>query len=300
MRLIVTGATGFIGRSLVESAQQYFEVICLTRSYGKTNENKKVSFVQTDYELDSLINVFREGDVLVHLAGQRITKNDINPRLLSFIESNVKVTENLLLAACEAKVRQVVLASTIGVYSEIDGTPYSEDTSPHPSTVYGLSKLMGEQLVNYYCLKNNITSTILRLSQCFGIGEKDSPVLMKFIKSARERGKLTAQDNEFYLDEIYIKDVVEVMLLAITREVEGTFNVGGGKAYSILEMAKTVNEVFDNVKNIEVISSKKIKNENNFLSIQKIDTQLNWSPNFDLERALIDMKAIYNTNEGLK
>ncbi len=297
MRLIVTGATGFIGKHLVAVAQQYFEVICLTRGDNEKSENQRVSFIQTDYELNSLHKVFREGDVLVHLAGQRLTKNEANPRLVNFIESNVKVTENLLIAASEAKIRQVVLASTIGVYSEIDGMPYSEDIVTHPNTAYGLSKLMGEQLVNYYCMKNNIKSTVLRLSQCFGVGEKDSPVLMKFIRLARGKKKLTAQDNEFYLDEIYVKDVVEVMLLSIRKEVEGTFNVGGGKAYSILNMAETVNSVFDNVHNINVISSKKIKNESSFLSLKKIETQLNWSPKFDLEKALIDMRDSYDINK---
>lgn len=297
MRLIVTGATGFIGKHLVAAARQYFEVICLTRGDNERIENHRVSFIQTDYELNSLHKVFREGDVLVHLAGQRLTKNEANPRLVNFIESNVKVTENLLIAASEAKIRQVVLASTIGVYSEIDGMPYSEDIVTHPNTAYGLSKLMGEQLVNYYCMKNNIKSTVLRLSQCFGVGEKDSPVLMKFIRLAQGKKKLTAQDNEFYLDEIYVKDVVEVMLLSIRKEVEGTFNVGGGKAYSILNMAETVNSVFDNAHNIHIISSKKIKNESNFLSLKKIETQLNWSPKFDLEKALIDMRDSYDINK---
>lgn len=300
MRLIVTGATGFIGRYLVESAQQHFEIICLTRSNEKNSENQSVSFVQTDYELNSLVNIFQEDDVLVHLAGQRLTRSEEEPKLSGFIDSNVKMTENLLLAACAAKIRQVVLTSTIGIYSEIDKTPYLEDTVTHPNTIYGLSKLMGEQLVAYYCRKNNVKSTIFRLSQCFGVGEKDSPVLMRFIKLAREKEKLTAQDNEFYLDEVYVKDVVEAIILSITKKAEGTFNIGGGKAYSILEIAETVNEVFDNTGNIEIISSIKIKNEDNFLSTQKIEIQLNWTPNFNLKEALVDMRNTYNANKELK
>ena len=300
MRLIVTGATGFIGRYLVESAQQHFEIICLTRSNEKNSENQSVSFVQTDYELNSLVNIFQEDDVLVHLAGQRLTRSEEEPKLSGFIDSNVKMTENLLLAACEAKISQVVLTSTIGIYSEIDKTPYLEDTVTHPNTIYGLSKLMGEQLVAYYCRKNNVKSTIFRLSQCFGVGEKDSPVLMRFIKLAREKEKLTAQDNEFYLDEVYVKDVVEAIILSITKKAEGTFNIGCGKAYSILEIAETVNEVFDNTGNIEIISSIKIKNEDNFLSTQKIETQLNWTPNFNLKEALVDMRNTYNANKELK
>jgi UDP-glucose 4-epimerase len=300
MRLIVTGATGFIGRHLVESAQQNFEIICLTRSNEKNGENQSVSFVQTDYELNSLENIFREGDVLVHLAGQRLTRSEEKPKLSGFIDSNIKMTENLLLAACEAKIRQVVLTSTIGIYSEMDRTPYLEDAVTHPNTIYGLSKLMGEQLVTYYCQKNNVKSTIFRLSQCFGVGEKDSPVLMRFVKLARNKEKLTAQDNEFYLDEVYVKDVVEAIILSITKEVAGTFNVGGGKAYSILEMAETVNEVFDNTDNIEIISNTKIRNVDNFLSTQKIENQLNWTPKFNLKEALVDMRNTYNANKELK
>lgn len=293
MRLIVTGATGFIGKHLVESAKQHSEIVCLTRNSENQSNHKNVSFVQTTYELDSLRDILREDDVLVHLAGQRLTKDETNPKLLSFIEPNIKLTENLLIAACEANIRQVVLASSIGVYSEADNMPYLENTITNPSTIYGLSKLIGEQLVNYYCMKNSIKSTVLRFSQCYGIGEKDTPVLMKFIKQANEKQKIIAQDNEFYLDEIYIKDVIDAILLVVNKETEGTFNIGGGKAYSILEMAETVNLIFNNEKNIEVTSGVKKYNQSNFLSIQKIKEHLNWSPRFDLEKSLIDMKEAY-------
>lgn len=293
MRLIVTGATGFIGKHLVESAKQHLEIVCLTRSSENHSSHENVSFLQTTYELDSLKDIFREDDVLIHLAGQRLTKDETNPKLFSFIEPNIKLTENLLIAACEANIRQVVLASSIGVYSENDSMPYLENTITNPCNVYGLSKLIGEQLVHYYCMKNSIKNTILRFSQCYGIGEKDTPVLMKFIKQANEKRKIIAQDNEFYLDEIYIKDVIDAILLVVNKEAEGTFNIGGGKAYSILEMAETANLVFNNENNIEVTSGIKKYNQDNFLSIQKIKEHLNWSPRFDLEKSLIDMKESY-------
>lgn len=298
MRLIVTGATGFIGKHLVASAKHYFEVICLTRSMNEQSEHKNVRFVQTNYDLDSLKSIFLEDDVLIHLAGQRLTKTETNPRLTSFIEPNVKLTENLLIAACEARIRQVILASSIGVYSKLDDKPYSEDIVTNPGTIYGLSKLVGEQLVNHYCMKNSVKSTILRLSQCFGVGEKDSPVLMKFIRTAKEKQKISVQDNEFYLDEIYVKDVVDIIMLSIEKQKAGTFNVGGGKAYSILEMAKLVNLTFDNVDNIEIIPNEKVNNKDNFLSIQKAEEELDWSPKFNLDKALVDMKENYNITEG--
>lgn len=298
MRLIVTGATGFIGKHLVESAKQHSEIVCLTRSSENQSNHKNVRFVQTDYDINSLKNVFLEGDVLIHLAGERLTKAEPNPRLSSFIEPNVKLTENLLIAACEANIRQVILASSIGVYSNLNDKPYLEDIVTNPSTIYGLSKLMGEQLVNHYCMKANIKSTILRLSQCFGIGEKDSPVLMKFIKSAIEKDKLTVQDNEFYLDEVYVKDVVEAIILSVKKQVEGILNIGGGQAYSILEMANTVNLVFENINNINVIPSEKIRNKDNFLSLQKAKDKLDWSPKYSLEQALIDMKENYNVRKN--
>lgn len=298
MRLIVTGATGFIGKHLVDSAKQHSEIVCLTRSSENQSNHKNVRFIQTDYDINSLKNIFLEGDVLIHLAGERLTKAEPNPRLSSFIEPNVKLTENLLIAACEANISQVILASSIGVYSHSNDKPYLEDIVTNPSTIYGLSKLMGEQLVNHYCMKANIKSTILRLSQCFGIGEKDSPVLMKFIKSAIGKDKLIVQDNEFYLDEVYVKDVVEAILLSVKKQVEGILNIGGGQAYSILAMANTVNLVFDNINNINVIPSEKIRNKDNFLSLQKAKDKLDWSPRYSLEQALIDMKENYSVRKN--
>ena len=58
-------------------------------------------------------------------------------------------------------------------------------------------------------------------------------------------------------------------------------------------MAETANLIFNNEKNIEVTSGVKKYNQSNFLSIQKIKEHLNWSPRFDLEKSLIDMKEAY-------
>ena len=81
-------------------------------------------------------DILREDDVLIHLAGQRLMKDETNPKLLSFIEPNIKLTENLLIAACESNIKQVVLASSIGVYSEkTDSMPYVENTITNPSTI---------------------------------------------------------------------------------------------------------------------------------------------------------------------
>tara|TARA_R110002124_G_scaffold238211_3_gene403514 strand:- start:569 stop:766 length:198 start_codon:yes stop_codon:yes gene_type:complete len=65
-------------------------------------------------------------------------------------------------------------------------------------------------------------------------------------------------------------------------------------------MAETVNEVFDNTDNIEIISNIKIRNVDNFLSTQKIENQLNWTPKFNLKEALVDMRNTYNANKELK
>lgn len=294
MRLVITGATGFIGKHLVDEVKDKYDVICLTRGDG-SRVHDNVTYIKTSYETDDLRRILQDDDIVIHLAGQRLTKSDPNPKLSSFLGPNIEVTENLISVSVEVGVKQFILASTIGVYSPQDTQPFAESLIANPNNVYGLSKLIGEKLIQLYCSGNKTRATILRFSQCYGVGEKETPVLMKFIKLARAKQKLTAVDNEFYLDELYIKDAIEVIILAIDNQIEGLYNVGGGKAYSILDMAEQVNTIFENVGNLDVINDKKVNNTHNFMSNGKVNKELNWYPRYSLESGLIDMKEIYNT-----
>ena len=294
MRVIITGGTGFIGTNLIEALKEYgFDnIVCLTRGVPKTGCSV-VKFLNTDYSIKNLSMILESGDIIFHLAGKRLSGTGDDNKVFNFVNVNVEMTENILIAATSVKAKHFITTSTIGVYSNQNVMPYLENCSSIPATTYGLSKLMVEDMVMYYSNKTGLKASILRVAQCYGYGEKDSPVLMKFVKQALNNERITVSNGgKFHLDEVYIEDLTMAMIAVIQKEVEGIFNIGAGIAVSISEIATTVNKVFANTTKIDVMPQKHRVNDtkNNFLNINKAYEMFGWQPKYNLEEGLIDMK----------
>ena len=92
-----------------------------------------LTFVPVDYSLDSLRTAFDGVDAVVHLAGRRMTREDDFLDIAPFIAPNVHMVRDVVRAAEAANVRRIVLASTIGVYSQSNQCPYSENQATKPA-----------------------------------------------------------------------------------------------------------------------------------------------------------------------
>lgn len=295
MKIAITGATGFVGKHLVNYLlDQGHDIVVIGRNIEKLNECYKnnVDKFKTDYSFESLVKGIKKVDAIVHLAAKRLSRDTDPFRLNPFIDSNILATENLLLAAKENNISKICQASTIGVYSEHNSVPFKEDEFPSPNNFYGVSKLTCEQIANMFSLKTDVKTTNLRLAYLFGHGEREDLVFMKYLALAKK--KLTLRvwgSGKTSVDYIYVKDVESAIDKAIQPEAPyGTYNIGSGRSYSMLEIAKAINEVFDNNDNIQLDDSKKERGGNIFMDCSKAKEFLNWEPEFNLYQALKNIK----------
>jgi len=294
MKIAITGATGFVGKHLVNFLlNRGHDVIAIGRNINKLDEYfKSVDKFETDYSFESLVNGIKKVDAIVHLAAKRLSRDTDPFRLNPFINSNILATENLLLAAKENNISKICQTSTIGVYSEHNSVPFKEDEFPSPNNFYGVSKLTCEQIANIFSAQTNVKVTNLRLAYLFGRGEREDLVFMKYLALAKK--KLTLQvwgSGKTSVDYIYVKDIVSAIDKAIQPEAPyGTYNIGSGSSYSILEIAKAINEVFDNNDNIQLDGSKKERGGNIFMDCSKAKEMLNWESEFTLYQALKNIK----------
>lgn len=163
MRIVVTGASGFVGRRLcVALAKRDLEVVPASR--------------QNDTRLDVLNavswrSVFREGDVVVHLAGRAhiIKETSANP-LAEFRAVNVEGTLNVARAAAHAGVRRLVFASSIGVLGNASGRVLTELDEPAPQSLYGISKWEAEQQLRSLERASGLDVVIVRPALVYGPG----------------------------------------------------------------------------------------------------------------------------------
>lgn len=240
VRVVVTGATGLIGSMLVKELKDTAEVCGLTRN-AKTD-----CMYRTDFSCESLTSAFKKADVVVHLAAIRGKGNDYR----HFMD-NAVLTENVLKAAIQARVRKLIYMSSIAVYSDVSCLPWTEEQLIHPQTFYGLSKITGEHLCELYSQKG-LDYTIFRCGIILGI-TKNHRMTDIFIQNAAERKPITVKGKSIAKrDFIYLKDVVRALCWGIFEEQSRNqiYNLGSGNAYTNLQIAEETNRAFGNNGNL--------------------------------------------------
>ncbi len=226
MIIAVTGATGFIGRSLVPRLIREHQVrLLLRREPALSSLPLQVSWVGADLsDPPTLGPALRGVDTLFHLAG---TMERAGGSAAEMNRVNVEGTEALAGAAARAGIRHFIHLSSARVYGRRlrSGSP-PEDCALAPETPYEVSKLEGEKRVAAVCKDERLSLTILRPTGIFGPGRDDQRSF--FADSAKRRFRWVGP-NRVWVHPLYIEDLTEVMtrLVTIVPEVTEIYNLGG-------------------------------------------------------------------------
>lgn len=297
MNIAITGATGFVGKYVVEHFQNKgFDVIALGRNLDKLDKAFDDSIIkkETDFSFSSLLNVLKDVDAIVHLAAKRFQK-DQDPLIIEpYINDNIILTQNILKAAQELNISRVCQTSSIGVYSGKNILPFQELEAPQSITIYGVSKLTCENLGNLFSAKTKVRVTNLRLASLCGIGEKEGVIFTDYLRLALHKKTLGIWGKgETSIDFLYVRDAVSAIEKALLPDSPyGTYNIGSGRAYSVKEIAESINDVFDNEGNLAFFPDKPEGGYKVFMNNYKAEKELGWKPDYTFYEALFDMKSI--------
>ena len=295
MNVVITGATGFIGRYLVEELFVQGNRLTLLgrnieklRSLFNTYDPDLVSLVETEYDND--LGPILEGvDALVHLSGLRWLKDKM---LGDYIENNVIPTENLFSASAASGINNIVFMSSIAVYNpRINFPPFVENVDCFPPTHYGVSKLLCEKIGSYYNSEFGMKIKSLRVGQVVGSGEREGFMLSEFVKRAMSRETLTVfGDGSGARDYVYVADVISAIVLALGHaDMSGMYNISLGKPVTHLQLAETINHAFDNSGNLMIASEKPQDKNQQWMSCELAWKEMGWQPQWDLEDMLANL-----------
>ena len=160
MKILITGCNGRIGKYLVKILKKNHYV----RGIDKHNEKNNLfnDFFESNLQNTKIINQSLEDiDIVIHLASLMSWHPDDNNKLF---KTNVHGTFNLFSTIGNHSIKKFIFASSGEVYPEtnIKTKTINEKNSTLPTSTYGLSKLLGENIVKNFCFQNNINYIILR------------------------------------------------------------------------------------------------------------------------------------------
>ncbi len=160
MEILLTGANGFLGRTIVNELNNNHKISSLSR----TSSDYRIS-------LDKEVPFFKQKfDLVIHAAGKAHSVPKTDSERKKFHDVNVIGTENLFIGLEKIGLpKQFVFISSVSVYGQDFGKNIDEDHPLEAKDAYGLSKIEAEKIVTQWCQNNNIICTILRLPLLVGI-----------------------------------------------------------------------------------------------------------------------------------
>jgi UDP-glucose 4-epimerase len=246
-RVLVTGASGYIGQHLVKSL---LEEEVAVRGFARNPRPVGLSAFEWQRgdirRLADVEQAVQDCDAVVHLACLPLDRSWQDP--LSDFHVNALGTLNVLHAAQEASVRRVVYTSTAQVYGFVDHLPVTEETLAEPASPYAASKLCGEVLCTTFARCYGLKTVVLRLFNVYGTpvdGSERPTVEAIFVRRvARGLPPILKGNPEEARDFVHVKDVVRAIRLALYREVtRQVINVGTGVMTTLLELARLVIDI---------------------------------------------------------
>jgi len=253
MKILVTGATGFIGSHLVEKlvgGGQKVSAFVRNKEAETSKKEKKdsinllkklnVNFCYGDLSDEkSIEGAVQDVDVVFHLAA--IARPMAIP-WERYFEVNEKGTRNLL-RACKKRNKKkkfkkiIIMSSVSAVGPTRNGSPVNENTKCLPVDTYGRSKLAGEKVAMDYFDKDKLPIVILRPPMVFGPRDFEMLRLFKTVK----KGFFPVGSNEKCMEFLYVGNLVEACLLALENgRIGEKYHISNGEHYSINQI---VNEI---------------------------------------------------------
>jgi nucleoside-diphosphate-sugar epimerase len=236
MRVLVTGASGFVAKHLVPSLARSHDVFALTHDAGRAPEAAGVETLIVDLrQLDdaSLPNV----DAIVHLAQANVPFPDGARDLFAV---NTASTLALLEHGRSCGAARFVFASTASVYGFGD-RPWTEEDPTAATDFYSATKLAGERLVRAY--DGFLGTTIMRLVAPYGPGQRNR-MIPRLIESVHEGRAITLNEGgRPRMNPIFVGDVVRLVEASLESDGSQLVNVAGDEAASIRELAEAIGRV---------------------------------------------------------
>lgn len=308
MKILVTGANGFVGSSLCRRLlAESITVHAATRSPLKTPSNHLLFNSYTTGNIDEYTNwqsALDGVDVVIHLAARvhMMQDNAVDP-LSEFIKINCDATLNLAKQAAATGVRRFIFLSSIKVNGETtEGRmPFKETDEPNPQDPYGISKLHAEEALKKVSHDTGMELVIVRPPLVFGPGVRAN--FLKLLQLADRGIPLPLGQVKNQRSLIFVENLSDALLRCATQPAAAgkTYLVSDGQSFSTAELFQSISYALErrgrllsipvNLMRIVALLFGKTAvldrlTQSLIVDSQKISKELNWIPPYTLNEGL--------------
>lgn len=291
MKILVTGAAGFLGTHLCRALSQAGHQLTLLDLKPNRDFETIIADVRNSQAMEHYIaNV----DVVFHLAALIEAGESVkNPQ--SFIDSNITGSLNVLEAMRKNNVKTLIFSSTAAVYGEPQMVPIIEDSRTLPINPYGVTKLALEGLLSSYVSSYGMTGIALRYFNLYGPEEHHQPethAIPRFIKQVHSGEEVTVWGSgEHQRDYIYIQDIVNAHLKALDLAVEQPaqyhyFNLSTENPTKVIEVIRLIEQILGKSANIKHFPERAGDPMVLYADATKARNQLNWTAQVSIKEGL--------------
>lgn len=259
MKLLVTGAAGFIGshvcEGLLDLGHQVLGIDCFTDYYprplkqanlARCRDEANFSLVDQDL-VDADLPALMEGvGAVIHLAAQAGVRRSWGQNFSVYTHNNLLSTQGLLEAAKQVGLNRLVYASSSSVYGDTSDLPMRETSACWPVSPYGVTKLAAEHLCSLYYKNFGVDTVSLRYFTVYGPRQRPDMAFHRFIRALLEGGEIRLfGDGGQSRDFTFVRDVAQATIdAALTTGIGGSvFNIGGGHRLSVNQVIALLEEI---------------------------------------------------------
>lgn len=247
-KVVLLGSSGFIGNALLKRFRAIDDV-------SVSGYNSSALDLTSANFLEKLSLLLDQNTTLIIAARARRTENSF-----ADFQNNVAIITHLAQCLERQAVKKCVYFSSTAVYGDmITNLDITEKTPARPSTLYGVSKLVGECLLTQAAAKQRFPLLILRPCMVYGPGDRgESYGPSQFIELIETENQVCVfGDGSEFRDYIFINDLVEITIRFALGNQQGVYNVACGQNYSFQQILSFLRKLAD--KKFEVCETKRIK-----------------------------------------
>lgn len=268
--IAITGAEGFIGRKLCESFKEKNIPFIPFKGNLLSEKDVKDFFSSNSFE------------TIIHLVGS------FDLPFTNLMQKNVMTTGTLLEIGRKYNLKKIVYTSSGAVYGEPSKKKSKETDSVSVNTLYGLSKIFAENIIQYYEKNHGISYLILRLPNVYGPGSKRG-VIFEFMQSFLNNKSIRIYGNGLQKrDFLFIDDAIEAIQKATLMRIKNKIiNIASGKTMSLIHLISLMEEIFSKKVSIHFEDPKEGVVRELSEDIQKAKKILRWKPRTHLKTGLV-------------